>query len=176
MLLMAGPEYGLLSSDRNYVEVNITTSNGLPSSHRRLGESELISCDAGLKRRFNQMVLKSCVPNIFCKTPTTSFITSAWFGRGYLAILLPCNVVQEGESSSNSILLFNLVVTRLDESISEIVDGFNKDKELGDERYWSELSASLAIIYFGLLEAQGGLKNHTIRPICVSYFLCCLQL
>jgi hypothetical protein len=176
MLLVAGPEYGLLSSVQNYVEINITTSNGLPGSHRRLGEGELISCDAGLKRHFNQMVLKSCVPNIFCKTPTTSFITSAWFGRGYLAILLPCNIVQEVESSSNSILLFNLIVTRLDESITEVVDGFNKDKEPGDERYWSELSASLAILYFGLLEAQEGLKNHTIRPICVSYFLRCLQL
>ncbi|KAH8794864.1 hypothetical protein BGZ57DRAFT_867744 [Hyaloscypha finlandica] len=166
MLLVAGPEYGLLSSDQNYVEINITTSNGLPGPHRRLGESELISCSAGLKRLFNQMVLESCVPNFFCKAPTTSFITSARFGRGYLAILLPCNVVQEAESSSNSILLFNLIVTRLDESITEIVDGFNKDKEPGDERYWSELSASLAILYFGLLEAQEGLKNHSIRRFC----------
>ena len=176
MLLMARKEHELLISDENHVEINITTSNGLTGFHKRLTESELSSCDADLKRHFNQMVLKSCVPNIRCKDPTTSLIESAWFGRGYLAILLPCSVAQEAKSSYNGIHLFNLAVTRLDESISNIMNGFKKEKEFGDESYWSELSASLAILYFGLLEALEGLKSHNIRPICVSYFLGYLHL
>jgi hypothetical protein len=168
MVLTAQRESGPLHLDENYVEINVTASNSMLGFHIRLTESELGSCDTSLKRYFNQMVFNSCVPNIRCKTPTTSFIKSALSARGYLSILLPCNVVQEAESSYNGIHLFNLVVTQLDEIISDIVNGFNKGKELGDERYWSELSASVAIIYFGLLEVQERCKSHIIQPICVS--------
>jgi hypothetical protein len=77
--------------------------------------------------------------------------------------------MQEAERCSDGVRLFNIFVARVEESISKVVDGFNNVQ--GDERYWSEAASALAILYYGLINVQKGLENHTIRPICVSYFL-----
>ena len=142
----------------------------MPDYHRHLTEYELRTCDPTVKRHFDEMLSRYCIPKILPGPATTTFITSAWMARGYLALLLPCQVTQEAKSFHNSIRLFNLVVTRLHEFISEVLNGFAKEKELGDEKYWLELSISLAILYFGLLHAQEGLTSHAIQPICVSFF------
>ncbi|PMD47650.1 hypothetical protein L207DRAFT_628262 [Hyaloscypha variabilis F] len=157
------PEYGSLDSNENTVEIDVGLPNGIPDC---IPECKLRKWDHALKKQIDKMVIKFCFPNAVSKTAITSFMTSAWLGRGYLALLFPCHVVQEAQSFTNSIRLFNLIFTRLDEIISEVVNGFKKEKELGDERYWSELSVSLAILYFGLLHAQGGFKDHPDRPIC----------
>jgi hypothetical protein len=160
------PEYGSLDSNENDVEIDVGLPNSLPDC---IPECKLRKWDLALIKRIDEMVIKSCFPNVALKPATPSFMTSAWLGRGYLAFLFPCIVVQEAQSFTNGIRLFNLVFTRLDEIISEVVNGFKKEKELGDEKYWTELSVSLAILHFGLLHAQEGFKDHPDRPICVSY-------
>jgi len=165
------PEYGSLDSDENYVEIDVGLPNSMPEyiPEQQLGDFRPHLYPA-LKGRIDEMVMKFCFPNFVSKPTTTTFMTSAWLGRGYLALLFPCNVVQEAQSFTNGLRLFNVVLARLDEIISEIVNGFKKEKEPGDGRYWSELSVSLAILYFGLLHAQEGFKIHLDRPVCVSYF------
>ncbi|KAN0104754.1 hypothetical protein V8E51_010499 [Hyaloscypha variabilis] len=157
------PEYGSLDSNENDVEIDVGLPNSLPDC---IPECKLRKWDLALIKRIDEIVIKSCFPNVTLKPATPSFMTSAWLGRGYLAFLFPCNVVQEAQSFTNGIRLFNLLFTRLDEIISEVVNGFKKEKELGDEKYWTELSVSLAILYFGLLHAQEGFKDHPDRPIC----------
>jgi hypothetical protein len=167
--LFGTPEYGSL--DENNAEIDVGLPNGVPEyiPEQQLGEFRPHLYPA-LKGRIDEMVMKFCFPNVVSKPTTTTFMTSAWLGRRYLAFLFPCNVVQEAQSFTNSLRLFNLFVTRLDEIISEIVNGFKKEKEPGDGTYWSELSVSLPILYFGLLHAQERYKAHPNRPICVSYF------
>jgi len=82
--------------------------------------------------------------------------------------------VTETETFLDRIRFFGLILTRLDESISEVVGSFNREKVPGDERYWSEVSAAIAILYPGLICAQKVLKDSTFKPLCVSYLLLCL--
>jgi len=91
------------------------------------------------------------------------------FGRGYLAILCPSNVVTE--TLHHLVRLCSLILIRLDESIFEVVSAFNRKKTEGDERYWSEASAAVAILYPGLVLALKALKESKFQPLCVSCLL-----
>lgn len=169
MLELTRRSYALLDLDERVLEFSISTSNNLSRSPIRLTESDLIRCDDDLKWQFDQMIAESCLSDVRCKNPTTSLTRSALFGVRYLAALFSCDVMQEAERCSDGVRLFNIFVARVEESISKVVDGFNNVQ--GDERYWSEAASALAILYYGLINVQKGLENHTIRPICVSYFL-----
>lgn len=153
------------------LDINIKSSNGLSDSQIHCTESELcqlIPLDSDLKRRFDRTVWKSYIPHIHSQGATTGLIKSALFARGYLSMLLSCNVMEEAESLSNTIHLFTFVVARLDESIGEVASAFSKHTD-GDERYWLEAGSSLTILYDGLLHAQDCLEKQTIQPFCVSY-------
>lgn len=170
--LVQAPAYAFLHSIEDVHEIHITTSKGLSNLHRLFTRGGFLPSNDHLKYQLDQIVWLYYVPNIRCKTATTSFITSALFGRGYLCILFAYNVMERVETLPSTIRLLSLVLTRLDESISEVVNGFNKERLPDDERYWAEVSASLAILYPGLLNAREGLKCLAIKPICVSFLFC----
>ncbi|KAE9363766.1 hypothetical protein N431DRAFT_564359 [Stipitochalara longipes BDJ] len=165
LLLAQRPDYALLKSDDTIIEINITSPNALPDPCLRFTESELLYSIASLKPQIDQVAWQSYTPNIRCKTATTSLITSALFGRAYLTLLFPSNVTEEAGCFSARIHLFDLFLTRLDESVAEVVRGFNQDVQ-GDRRYWSEASSALAILHHGLLFTQKGLESHSIKPLC----------
>jgi hypothetical protein len=146
------------------------TSKGLSNSHHIFTAFEFLPTHHHINHQLDELVWNFYTPNLRCKTATTSLITSALFARGYLTLLFPCNVQEPAGSFSNGIRLFNLVVAQLDQSISEVANGFNEGVQ-GDKRYWSEAACSLAILIPGLLHAQEGLENHITQPICVSYCL-----
>ncbi len=172
MLDMMRTSYALLTSDESVVEITIRTSNSSSDLQIRLMESELLPSNAdSLKKYFDQTVWQSCTLNIGCKMATTSLIRSALYGRVYLMFLSPCHVMKGEGSFSNRMQLINFVLTRASESISEVVNGFNKEHVHHDQRYWSEAAIALAILYYGLHQAQEVLQDPTTQPICVSCFL-----
>jgi hypothetical protein len=155
--------YAPLKSDQDVLQIDTTTPNGLPNSHRVESRNKFRSS-------LDKMVWVHYTPKVRCRTSTTNLITNALFGRGYLSILFPSKVVNEAETFTDRLRLLNISLERLDESITKVVDGFNK-KVPDNDRYWSEVSASLAILYFGLQHAQEGLKDCSIKPIWVGYFI-----
>lgn len=165
------PGLARLSPDEDVFEINIETPNPLPKSHRLYTQSGFLPSSTHLKYQMDQIVWLCYLPNIRCRSAETSLITSALFGRGYLAILCPSNVVKETETSPHLIRLCGLILTRLHESISEVISAFNRKKAEGDGRYWSEVSAGIAILYPGLVYALKGLKESTFQPLCVSFLL-----
>jgi hypothetical protein len=166
-LSACAPEDAIFTSNED-VLVIITTADGLSKSHRLVSQNESLPSNDRLKYRLDQIICRHYIPSIGCRTATTGLITSALLGRGYLSLLFPSSVTDNAETSLYDLCLFNLLLTSLDKSIFEVENGFNKVKVLNDERYWTELSAALAIISFGLLHAQEGLNNHTIMPSWVN--------
>jgi hypothetical protein len=172
MLDMMRTSYALLTSDESIVEITVRTTNSSSDLQIRLMESELLPSNAdSLKKYFDQTVWQSCILNIGCKMATTSLIRSALYGRVYLMFLSPCHIMEGKGSFSNWKQLMNFVLTRLSESISEVVDGFNKGHAQDDKRYWYEAATALAILYYGLYQAQEVLEDPATQPICVSYVL-----
>jgi hypothetical protein len=166
-LSACAPEDVIFTSNED-VLVIITTADGLSKSHRLASQNESLPSNDRLKYQLDQIICLHYIPSIWCRTATTGFITSALLGRGYLSLLFPSSVTDNAETSLDDLCLFNLLLTSLEKSIFEVENGFNKAKVQNDERYWTELSAALAILSFGLLHAQEGLNNHTIMPSCVS--------
>ena len=162
------PEDIIFTSNKDVLVISITTADGLSNSHRLVSQNESLLSNDQLKNQLDQIIKLHYIPSVGCRTATTGLITSALLGRGYLSLLFPSSATDNAEIFPDDIYLFNLLLTSLDKSIFEVENGFNKAKVLKDERYWTELSAALAIISFGLLHAQEGLNNHTIMPSCVS--------
>jgi hypothetical protein len=166
--LDCAPEDIIFTSNEDVLDISITTTDGLSNSHRLVSQNESLPSNDRLKYQLDQIICLHYIPNIGCRTAITGLITSALLGRGYLSLLFPSSVTDNAETSLDDICLFTLLLTWLDKIIFEVENGFNKAKVLNDERYWTELSAALAIIFFGLLHAQEGLNNHTSVPIYVS--------
>lgn len=172
MLDMMRTSYALLTSDESVVEITVRSSNSSSDLQIRLKESELLPSNAdSLKKYFDQTVWQSCILNIGYRTAPTSLIKSALYGRVYLMFLSPCHIMEGEGSFSNWKQLMNFVLTRLSESISEVVDGFNKEHAQDDKIYWSEAAIALAILIYGLRHTQEVLEDPNTQPICVSYFL-----
>lgn len=175
MLDMMRTSYALLTSDESVVEITVRTSNSSPDLQIRLMESELLPSNAdSLKKYFDQTVLQPCILNIGYRTAPTSLIRSALYGRVYLMFLSPCHIMEGEESFSNWKQLMNFVLTRLSESISEVVDGFNKGHAQDDKPYWSDAAIALSILLYGLRHAQEVLEDPTTQPICNDPQLVCL--
>jgi len=172
MLDMMRTPYALFTWDESVVEITAKTSNSLSDLQIRIMESDFHHSKVDtLKKNFDQAIWQSCILNTSCRTATTSLIRSAEYGRAYLMFLSPCHNLEGKESFSNWKQLMSFVLTRLSQSIFEVVDGFNKGHEQDDKRYWSEAAIALAILYYGLQHAQEVLEDPDTQPICVSYFL-----
>jgi hypothetical protein len=172
MLDMMRTPYALFTWDESVVEITAKTSNSLSDLQIRIMESDFHYSEADtLKKNFDLAIWQSCILNTGRRTAPTSLIGSALYGRAYLMFLSPCHNLEGKESLSNWKQLMNFVLTRLSESIFEVLDGFNKGHEQDDKRYWSEAAIALAILYYGLQHAQEVLEDPDTQPICVSYFL-----
>ncbi|PMD50608.1 uncharacterized protein K444DRAFT_273105 [Hyaloscypha bicolor E] len=163
MLLLVGRKYLGLNARKDVLEIDITRSKGLSKPHQLVTWSKVGLSNNRLNYQLDKIVFESYLPNVRCRTATTSLITSALFGRGYLTLLFPCNVKEGAGIFSDTICLFNLALARLHESIDEVTNGFNQDVQR-NERYWAEAASSLAILYPGLLHAQDRLDDHTTQP------------
>jgi hypothetical protein len=162
--------YARLNSHEDVLEITIVTPNGLPELHKLIKLNGFLPSNYHLKHYLDEIVWLHYIPKIRCRTAEGSLIVSALFGRGYLSILFPSNVLNEADTFVDNFCLLNIILIRLHESIHEVVSSFSKEKVPGDERYWLEVSASCGILYFGLLHAQERIKDGSIQPFCVSYF------
>lgn len=172
MLAIIKPSHALPILDERVVEITVRTSNSSSDLQLRVMEGDLLYPYAdSLQKYFDQKVWQSCILNISCKKATTNLIRSALYGRAYLMFLSPYHVMQGERSFWKGVQFISFVLIRIEENISEVVDGFNKDRGRDDKRYWSEVAIALAILYYGLHHAQKALEDPTTQPICVSYFL-----
>jgi hypothetical protein len=172
MFDMMQTSYADVTSPEVVVEITVRTSNSSSDLQLRGMEGDLLHPIADhLREYFDQKIWQFCILNISCKRATTNLIPSALYGRAYLMFLSPYDVMEGERNFRNGTQFISFVFSRIHESISEVVDGFNKDHGRDDKRYWSEAATAVAILYYGLQHAQEVLEDPDTQPICVSYFL-----
>jgi hypothetical protein len=172
MLDIIRTSYAHVTSPEVVVEINVRTSNSSSDLQLRGMEGDLLHPIANhLREYFDQKIWQFCILNISCKRATTNLIQNALYGRAYLMYLSPYHVMEGERSFRNGIQFISFVLSRINESISEVVDGFNKDHGRDDKIYWSEAATAVAILYYGLYQAQEVLEDPVTQPLCVSYFL-----
>lgn len=173
LMLSLAKSYGYrpLSSEEDIIEFSATTLSGLTNSHRLQIHGDFSASNLILRNQLDQIIRSHYIPNIRCKATATPLVRNALDSRGYLSMLFPCNVVKETTPLYNSFRLSNLILPRLHESIADVVNAASKDKSWASDEFRSDVSASVAILCAGLVDAQEGLVTGSVVPLCVSCFI-----
>jgi hypothetical protein len=169
------------SSPNSTLRIHTTTVvDGSKGTHTLdvLGGS--YSFEKQFRTQMDLLARQICFRNKKWTQPLTELCGAAVDARVYLAFLFASNVderrrASRGEDDDDEVMhgnnlglqLINFILSRLDEAIAVVMDGFENGQTENDEEYWADASIAAAILCKRLLSVHKDLVGECVRPFCV---------